>query len=143
MGICACGLCVVVADQAVQDVEGVEEEVRVYLVLQLYISVLGHIRLFAFLLHLAPCRKGVVYYVYDAVDGNLCEKGCDVKQRESVIEDITQSYRNAGSGQDAFKEGGSEGECKKRQQAGCLAPLLRVASCIAHIEDIYADQGDQ
>ena len=43
----------------------------------------------------------------------------------------------------AFKEGGSEGECKKRQQAGCLAPLLCITSCIAHIEDVYADQGDQ
>ena len=83
--------------------------------LQLYISVLGHICLFAFLLHLAPYREGIVYYVYDAVDGNLCEKGCGVKQRESFIEDIAQSYRNAGSGEDTFKEGCSEGECKKYQ----------------------------
>ena len=42
--------------------------------LELYVSVLGHVRLFPFLLHIASCAEGVVDHEHYTVYGNLGEE---------------------------------------------------------------------
>ena len=46
----------------------------VYLMLELYVSVLGHVRLFPFLLHIASGAESVVDHEHYAVYGDLSKE---------------------------------------------------------------------
>ena len=56
--------------------------------LQLDVSVLGHVRLLSFLLHLASCAECIMDHEHYAVYCDLSEDGCGVKDREFMDEFI-------------------------------------------------------
>ena len=67
MGIGAGAVGLLFADEAVKYVQRVEEEVRIDLMLQFDVSVLGHVRFLSFLLHLASCAECIMDHEHYAV----------------------------------------------------------------------------
>ena len=66
MGVCAGSFAALLAYQAVEDVQRVEQEMRIHLMLELYIPILCHIGLFPFFMHLVPCCNCIVDHIDDA-----------------------------------------------------------------------------
>ena len=85
MGVRTGPLRLFLAYQAVEYVQRVEKEVRIHLVLELYIPILCHIGLFTFLLHLASCGKSIIDHEDNAVYGDLGEERGREQRREMLL----------------------------------------------------------
>ena len=102
MGVEAGLFALFLADEAVEDVEGVEKEVGIDLSLELEVSVLRHVCLLSFIKHFASCGYCVVHYVDKAICHEFnYERDYEKKDELLVFE----------SGEEGHKKGSQGHEC--------------------------------
>ena len=92
---------------------------RIHLMLQLDVPVLGHVGLFPFLLHLAPCRQSIIDHEHDAVDGDLGKERRYEKHREFAAEIVALSGRDSDACEQGLKEGSCECEAYEEEHLTC------------------------
>ena len=83
--------------------------------LQLYVPVLGHVRLLSFLLHLASCGKRIVDHEYYTVDSDLSKQGCGEEDREFTCEIMVASRRHSHARDECLQKRYSDGKCYEYQ----------------------------
>ena len=142
MGIGAGAFCLFFTDEAVKYVQRVEEEMRIDLMLQLDVSVLSHVRLLSFLLHLASCVESIIDHEHYAVYCDLSKDGCGVKDREFMDEFIvvkgSSKTRN-----DRFKQCCSDSESYEDQYLVYGLGGIVVFTCKAYVEHVYTYEDDE
>ena len=134
VGVCACLIGLFLADEAVQDVEGVEQEMRVDLSFQLEISVLGHIGLLPFRMHLISCGDRVVDHVYDAIHGYLGDHRYDEEEDEALSLDADK---------ESLKKGCQYHESCVQEHRAELRDIFRPACKGPDEHYVHADQDNQ
>ena len=134
MGIDAGLLGFLLADQTVQDVEGVEKEMRIDLSLQFQIPVLSHVCLFSLRLHLDPGHQGVVDHIYYAIYGDLKNHGNREHQHELLA---VKSYEKR------LKEGRKDHESYIEYDGTQLRRRFFTLAYGSDEQDIDADEYDQ
>ena len=134
VGIDAGRLGFLLADQTVQDVEGVEKEMRVDLPLELQVTVLSHVCLFSLRLHLVPGHQGVVDHIYYAIYGDLKNHGNREHQHELLA---VKSYEKR------LKEGRKDHESYIEYDGTQLRRRFFTLAYGSDEQDIDADEYDQ
>ena len=104
------------AHEAVEDVEGVEQEVRVDLMLELEVAVFSDIGHTLCFLCLYSGFQRVVDHEYDAVYSNFCEQGSHEKYREFVGECRCQTRRGPVAGQGHLGQCYEDNDAKQSQR---------------------------
>lgn len=143
MRIGTCALSGFFADETIQDIQRIEQEVRIHLMLELYIPILCHIGLFPFLLHLTFGTEGVVYHINDTVNGDLCQQGSRIQNRKVIVEYFIHPDRKAKACKYAFKQSYKKHKYNEYQYPDRFVPVSGKPLGVPYVQDIQADKCNQ
>ena len=104
------------AHKAVENIEGVEQEVRIDLMLELEVAVFCYIGHALCFLCLDTGFQRVVDHEYDAVHRDFCKQGGYEKDREFVGECRCQTRRRSVTGQSHLGQGYEDDDSKQSQR---------------------------
>ena len=107
---------------------------RVDLALELQISVLGHVRLFPFVLHLVVRHDGIVDHVDDAVYGYLYHHGYAEEQNEICVR---MTYK------EGLQQGRENHECAVQEHCADFGIALVSCRDRPYEKYIHADEDDE
>ena len=130
------------AYKAVQDVERVEKEMRVYLALEFEVSVLGEVGFLLLPLHSVLCCDGIVYHVNDAVDSYCCdERDCEY-HCEVLFHFLIQAEWQFNGYDDAYQKGSKQHEYEQAQGPCPFAFSFQFLAYEPDVYDVYACKHD-